>query len=77
MPKPKKSEEKSVADVVAEIRSNIDEATQPLGDEDYLEVMEEIESYARSCYEAKSEELDEEEDSEDGEGDIEEEDDED
>lgn len=47
-----------LVDVVEKCKSLIDDETEDLSDEDYVEVMEEIESYVCSCADTKREEMD-------------------
>jgi hypothetical protein len=60
-----KSRPRTLVDVIESIKSNIDSETENLDDADYLEVMEEISSYATSCLEAKQEEMNGDDDNED------------
>lgn len=54
---PKKQSKNTVTAVISQIQNDIDDTTRDLSDAEYLEVLEDIEGYIKSCIEAKKEEM--------------------
>lgn len=58
MPRTHRKNSRSTVDrVVAQTQCDIDDNTNDLSDGDYLEALEQIESYVKSCITAKREEM--------------------